>query len=220
MFELCSIMDLLKNHIDQKGYFLTKFESQSEFISLCEKLGNFESNRKGEKALKTLKPLNKNEAHPNSLSSIHGLNRFPFHTDGAHKLIPPRFLAFRYVGTTKIPEPTLLIDFNSKLLSSAENYFINNRIWKINNGFKIFYRSIRNHKFNFIRLDYGCMKLVDKRKEDEEIMTNIISKFKVIEIHWKRNKIMIVDNWRMMHSRPTINPKNKQSRILERININ
>lgn len=217
---LCAIMKLLKKHINQKGYFLTNLESQNEFLDVCKKLGSFQTNRNGGEILKRLKPLNKKEAHPNSLSSIHGLNRFPFHTDGAHKLIPPRFLGFRYVGTSNNPEPTLLIDFKSKQLTSAEKYFLNNRIWKINDGFKIFYSPIKNQQRDFIRLDYGCMELVDKREGDQEIMSGIINKFEVIEVSWIKNKIMIVDNWRMMHSRPRINPKNKQNRILERININ
>lgn len=217
--ELCAIMESLKRQITEKGYYLTSIASKEEFISLCKMLGSFNVNRIGGDELKILKPLSKSEAHPNSLSALYGLSAFPFHTDGAHKLTPPRLLAFRYIGTSANPEPTLLLDFNSRKLNSKEEYFLNNRIWKIHDGRKVFYRSIKNPQSRFLRLDTGCMTLTDNTDEDKEFLRDLINKFDTIRISWKLNKTLIVDNWRMLHSRPQISLINKDKRILERINI-
>lgn len=212
-------MDGMREHIKDYGYFITKTNSQLEFVELCNSLGNFSSNRIGERKIKVLRPLDRNEAHPKSLSSIHGLNPFPFHTDGAHKLVPPRFLAFRYIGKCKFPEPTLLLDFRSQKLTSEEEFFITNRIWKIDDGFKVYYRPIKDALRNLIRYDSGCMSLVDELIEDKNIIERLIEKFHITSISWELNKTMIIDNWRLMHGRPQISRTNKESRILERINI-
>jgi len=209
----------LKEHIEEKGYYITKVDSQKEFIKLCNSLGDFSENRLGDNKLKLLKPLDKSEANSKSLSSIYGLEAFPFHTDGAHKLVPPRYLAFRYIGNCESPEPTLLIDFKSIQLTSDEDYFVNNRIWKVDDGVKVLYRSIKDKERNMIRYDLGCMKLLDEKQEDERVLTNLIDQCDITSISWELNKTMIIDNWRLLHSRPRISEKNKEKRILQRLNI-
>ena len=209
----------LKEHIRANGYYITKVETQKEFIKLCNSLGDFTANRLGDNKLTILKPLDKNEANSKSLSSIYGLEAFPFHTDGAHKLVPPRYLAFRYIGNCESPEPTLLIDFKSIQLTSDEDYFVNNRIWKVDDGVKVLYRSIKDNRRDMIRYDLGCMKVLDEKQEDKKLLANIINKCEITSIPWELNKTMIVDNWRLLHSRPRISKKNKEKRILQRLNI-
>ncbi|MGY5884973.1 hypothetical protein [Modestobacter lacusdianchii] len=45
--------------------------------------------RKGDAAVSVLRPTAAEDAHPRSLSAIHGLGEQPLHTDGAHLQAPP-----------------------------------------------------------------------------------------------------------------------------------
>lgn len=61
--------------------------------------------------VEVLRPLAPEAARPRSLSALHGSNTFPLHTDGAYRLLPPRFivLACQCPGTRSVP--TVLVHF-------------------------------------------------------------------------------------------------------------
>ena len=53
----------------------------------------------GDTSVATLEPQDRHDAHPSSLSAIHGRGAFPLHTDGAHHPVPPDLVLMESVGT-------------------------------------------------------------------------------------------------------------------------
>jgi hypothetical protein len=75
--------------------------------------------RRGDSPVSVLRPTAAEEAHPRSLSAIHGLGEQPMHTDGAHLREPPDYLVFH---ADRPNRPTLLWSEASKLGAHAAGH--------------------------------------------------------------------------------------------------
>src|ERR1035437_5471538 len=63
----------------------------------------------GIRAVQTLTPLRVTDSTPNTYSGNFGTGEFPLHTDLAHWVIPPRYIALRCIsGTASVG--TMLLD--------------------------------------------------------------------------------------------------------------
>jgi len=76
--------------------------------------------RRGDSPVSVLRPTAAEEAHPRSLSAIHGLGEQPMHTDGAHLREPPDYLVFHAERPNRTP--TLLWSEASKLGAHAAGH--------------------------------------------------------------------------------------------------
>jgi len=212
----------MKKEIENIGYWIGEIQSNERFLQLGEKLGNLSNSRSNGNFIDELIPKSKIETKQNSLSKIYGLSEFPYHTDGAYQKNPPRYIALRYIGKVKSKSPTRIKIFDFELLNAEERYFVKNKIWYVTNGFNRFYSSIwslSGSKKNQLRYDPGCMKLVDNHKQQIGKWKSILDKFQEEEIYWEENKTLILDNWRVLHSRVTVLLSEKNTRKIQRINI-
>src|SRR5580704_5709543 len=84
-----------------------------------------------------LAPMDKAKGKPGSLSVIHGLGSFPFHTDGSHLLRPPRFIVLICAASGSAPVPTTLVRFRDLKLGPAERGCLEVTPFLFRNGQKI-----------------------------------------------------------------------------------
>lgn len=159
-------------------------------------------------------------ATPNTYSGMYGLQRFPFHTDLAHWPLPPRYLLLRCInGHEDIP--TLLLD-GRRLIDFLTPDILKRAIFK--------QRRPRNGSLSLLRL-YAPAEVGDLLRWDQAFIkpASKIGDIADRQIRcWlaqadpshvalaRRGDILLVDNWRMLHARPSI-PAGRQNRKIERI---
>jgi alpha-ketoglutarate-dependent taurine dioxygenase len=210
----------IKASLDAKDYFEC-FTSEEEFISLSDSIGKPIPSRKNSGLIDKLLPKSRIDAHPNSLSNIHGAERFPFHTDGAYLDCPPKYMVLRYCAGVENPTPTEILPFVSKL--SNENILILKReMWAVRGRNRNFYTSILTSSPSksdlILRYDNGCMKPIEQTSFFEHLIT--ISLNERIFINWQPGKTLFLNNWRALHARPQVKSDEINTRTLQRILVN
>jgi len=150
-----------------------------------------------------------------SLSKIYGLNSYPFHTDGAQYEIPPRFLLL--INKTKGDNKTKTLLKDGLHLSENNKPLFYNSIFQIRgNGFKELSPIVNNRKIkehSILRYNPVIMDSIIKKKKVE--INKTIESAKEIEISWLPKSYLVIDNWRMLHSRTAVE-ETENSRIIER----
>jgi alpha-ketoglutarate-dependent taurine dioxygenase len=205
------------NHIELEQNFWTTFQADNlnDLLTLAKSIGEIIPSRKNSNDLiDTLTIKSKNNANPKSLSALFGDKDFPFHTDGAYLIEPPKYVILRSPKQvrncpTLICKPTFTIADKDKLTKN---------VWLVNGGRGKFYASIlegNDNDYN-IRFDMACMRpaLADF-KSSADIMVSKIASTNIQEVNWKKNQCVIFNNWKLLHSRA--DATNAAERILERI---
>jgi hypothetical protein len=145
-----------------------------------------------------------------TLSKIYGLDQFPFHTDGAQYTIPPRYIVLENKSEDEEIANTNLID-GFKVSAGQENLFYNSIFEIQGNGFKELTPIINCRKIDkekILRFNPEIMISVIKRKKT--ILNNLINNYPRIKIKWHSNDYLVIDNWRMLHSRDEVNVNSKR----------
>jgi hypothetical protein len=167
-----------------------------------------------------LAPMDKEKAKPSSLSVIHGLGAFPFHTDGAHLLQPPRFLVLICAAPGAAPEPTTLVRFQDLKLGPAERGSLEATPFLFRNGQRSFYSTIYTSTRPFIRFDEGCM--VPTGPEGRRAMAAIADYARGANwsaVHWRAGGVLIIDNWNVMHGRGSAGSEASVDRLILRSSV-
>jgi alpha-ketoglutarate-dependent taurine dioxygenase len=185
-----------------------------EFLNLGKSLGKLIPSRKDGRLLDILTPKKEDEVFKNSLSKTHGLGEFPPHTDCAYLRNPPKYILLRYVGKAKKVAPTIVMRINEKNLNDKEMDFLKRAIWVVRGVEGKFYTTL--FKDGIFRYDAEVMSLISNT---ENLIQPIIEKSDKIKIEWSENKVLILNNWLNLHSRPSIDIDNYKERILQRLNI-
>ncbi|MRX41363.1 hypothetical protein GJU43_18905 [Flavobacterium sp. LC2016-23] len=197
--------------IEKKGWFFGIGNlSNDEFLSILQANTNDTFSIK----TNTLTP-NKSSNSRITLSKIYGLNAFPFHNDGVQNKIPPRFIVLKLKSSEIEVAKTFLLD-GFKLALNNPNIFYHS-IFNINgNGFKELTPLINERIIGkkILRYNPVIMDSILKKKKVE--LEQLIRNSSKIEINWKPKSFLIIDNWRILHSRDSITDQNKE-RIIERI---
>jgi Taurine catabolism dioxygenase TauD, TfdA family len=172
-----------------------------EVLNFARRLGQPISGRKGE-LVESLRPAWPEEASPRSLSAIHGMHPFPFHTDGAHYSRPPRYLVLACIspGTTVVP--TVLNSFKDLGLTEHELARCRTATFLIKNGRRSFYSTILDSMRGFVRFDEACMTptSADAATILEVIRSRLIDR-EPVQIRWRSGDAVVLDNWRILHGR-------------------
>lgn len=167
-----------------------------------------------------LLPLAPEEAHPRFLSALHGSNGFPLHTDGAHRLLPPRFivLACQCPGTRGVP--TILIRFSDIRMTNREKCRCEGAPFLVSNGRHSFYTTIVQPARDLVRFDVGCM--LPARREAALVQAAIqrqLDGCTATVIHWREGDVLVVDNRNVLHGRGDAAITASPDRRLERLSI-
>lgn len=159
-------------------------------------------------------------ATPNTYSGIFGLERFPFHTDLAHWLLPPRYLLLRCVrGFADVL--TLLLDGHD-LVESVTLDILMRAIVKPRrprNGAITLLRLCESTDDGYrLRWDEIFLKPASKvgNIADQRVREHLIDSEPMSIGLARPGDMLLIDNWRMLHARSVI-PAGREDRRIERI---
>lgn len=190
-----------------------------EVSELGRSLGQVGANRNGV-AVEVLKPTASEDAYANSQSARHGARQIPLHTDGAHRLVPPRFIILACVEPSCVSVPTVLSPFAGCPLSDGERLELESAPVTYKNGRRSFHSTIINRDRAFIRFDLGCMIFPDCRSEAvANLFLSRANESKVYAHQWRSGDVLIFDNYSILHGRGDIDQEATADRKLLRVSV-
>jgi L-asparagine oxygenase len=204
-----------KRTLETQGYVCGLVSSTETLLSLASDLGSPVPMRRNSPIVDFLTPTSQLNANPNSLSSRHGLGSFPFHTDCASWLTPARYIILRLHSQVS-DSSTVLVDCNKFLESPALSRQYREGLFKVVNGKNSFLAPILNDQF--IRIDQDCMEPANRAsvalfQEFSEWCEDSIK----LEISWEQHQCVVIDNWRVVHSRKSASSETNSNRTLNRV---
>ena len=209
-----------QSELETQGWVSVPVSPQIDFIEFVRCLGDPVRSRRDGSVVDRLVPK-ENNGRP-SLSQTYGLGRFPFHTDMAYARRPPRYVCLLSREPNSVS--TLLLDTANWQLSSAEQTLLQNEVWSVDNGRIRFLTSVLRPSIlktgYTIRYDSACMRpaLSGGGRGAEALLIDLIKSGTFRCIVWNRARLVIIDNWRMLHGRDAI-PSSYTTRCIERISI-
>lgn len=197
------------------SYFLDQLDNLPDALqALATQLGQPVRGRNSQ-TVEVLTPKNTDEAHRNSLSNKYGKDALPFHIDMAHQRVPSRYLIFACSSANGEIAPTLLLETSSLELTLEASNALDNAVFLIKNGRRSFYANIKKSGVPYLRWDPGCMFPQDASAtaiaRELSDLSNI-SDVKVI--NWSVGALLMVDNWRMLHSRGVVHGEHGNRTLL------
>lgn len=175
---------------------------REHLITLAAQLGTPVATRASGNVCETLKPTDAHFAHPHSLSGIYSLGEFPLHSDTAHWMTPCRFLIVACLSPGSGNRPSLLLDTQQLALDQEQISLLQRTPLRVTNGRNSFFSTILAKNRPFVRFDPGCMTPLTA---DGRRALAVFSKSRwpdhVETIYWHEGKVLVIDNWRLLHGR-------------------
>lgn len=166
-----------------------------------------------------LAPTASKAARPGTMSSIFGLGEFPLHTDTAHWPTPARYVVLRSAGM-RHDRPTLLASSESLRKSQKHGLLVRRSVWTAKGPIGLFYCSMIFSAVgeSGVRLDLCCMRPYNHSARIVlDSMAELLPVKERIEVGWRPNLTLVVDNWRMLHGRGSALGSDEGERIIERV---
>jgi hypothetical protein len=113
----------------------------------------------------------------------------------------------------------LLLDFRGTL-NGKNNKVLRSEIWRIRGGARPFLSPIVGD--DFLRFDPCIMKpAISGRSIAVEVVDSILRESPKVAFEWERERVLMLDNHRMVHSREAepAGTKEREQRTLERVLI-
>jgi hypothetical protein len=173
-------------------------------------------NRASGPTVSVLRPTSQAAARPGSLSAIHGLDKQPLHTDGAHLRQPPDIVVL--VATSPTPVATLVRRiFRSRGRTDVWPPHLDDGVFLVQSGRDSFYTTARVDQG--VRFDSGCMTPCDQRAR--QLSDYILRLSDDAEEHqWiAANQVLVIDNRRTVHGRAAASSPGDRDRALNRISF-
>jgi hypothetical protein len=114
------------------------------------------ASRFGGSVIDVLEPRSPSNASPRSLSANYGLGHFPFHIDGAHWRIPPRYVLLACAANSDPECATLLWKWRSGIAAADLRLFAD-ALYRVQDRSRSFYAQAFPGSRAFLRADPGCM---------------------------------------------------------------
>lgn len=203
----------LMNKRELKSNGWTAFTGQpgSSLLDVAKGMGQPVPPRPDRPLVRVLKPLERNEAEPGSLSAIRGRGAFSFHTDCAYFRKPPSLILFRAVRPSNVA--TILLD--GLLVVQSFESVARDAIFKVRGLRKYFLCNLLSG--NRLRWDQECMVPADRAAhEASSKLTEMSTRLRPEQFVWSDTEaILVVDNCRMLHGRE--NAESDAARTLESV---
>ncbi|MDG1287905.1 MAG: hypothetical protein P8P30_10165 [Rickettsiales bacterium] len=154
-------------------------------------------------------------ARPNTLSHTFGLNQFPFHTDAASAVIPPKYIILfappLRTTNTLVLSPLKHSSLDAKTCQKAAfRVFDSHRA----HSYK-FWNLARN--LDYIRFNPLIMQPINNEAEKvAAILKNDLDR--AIEISWRETRFLVINNHKILHSREKVKESDAHS-YLRRIMV-
>ena len=197
--------------LDSAGWVVVP-SSAVHVLEVARSLGIPVPSRFGRGLVDVLVPVSQERAHPRSLSGIYGLGALPFHIDTAHWAVPCRYVLLSLAEAADTSTGTMLLNW-SGLFTQAEQRRLAAAVLLVRNGHRSFYAPILDTQRGLLRCDPGCT--VPASRDAQEVMTMVAERSGAgaASVHmWSKEDLLIVDNWRTLHSRPPT-PNSSQRRL-------
>lgn len=197
--------------------------SESDFLrrlhEIAVELGYVVATRPGGTTCDALEPTSSAAARVRSLSKIYNVGEFPLHNDTAHWLIPCRYIVLGCVNPGRTSCATLLMDTKRIRLKSDQENLLHSTPLCVRNGRRSFFSTILSKDRPFIRYDKGCMTPTSSIGNSAlDIFLRKNWPDQVEFICWKKGLVLVIDNWRVLHGRESVNTKGSERKLF-RISI-
>lgn len=162
------------------------------------------ANRRGQDVVSLLRPVDRADAQPSSLSATYGLTEQPLHTDGAHLSRPPNLIALHCANTS----PTSTLIWRLGQLPSDLVDAVQSGVFLVRDGRRSFC-AVALLPNGGIRYDPGCMTPLDERSSRlAEFLRN--KSPTVVRHQWHTpNTVLLIDNRRCLHGRASVIDKTR-----------
>ncbi len=209
-----------RQEIIEKGWLEICLPTTYSLAEFAANIGTILPDAKGN--LTTVLKQKKADSVTNSLSSRFGYGAFPFHTDGVGFPVPPNILLLRALDLDKSQQSTDINVVSWPEEGSKDYSLLANTPIIFNLGATRFYSPILNraglNRTEFIRYNPCCMVYPPIAKvELEKAIETLLEKAKIKKIQWVEEKIIAINNWRVLHGRGQVtHVKYIGNRTLER----
>lgn len=208
--------------LSEKGWSLVEAAENTNFLSIASELGRAIPSRLGGSLVDSLRPKSQENSPKACMSAIHGLGRFPFHTDGAYLRTPPRFIVMRLAVGAMSRRCTLLQDSSDLRLSMEDLGTLEHDVWIVTGPRRPFLSSILttdwHRRTRIIRYDPCCMTLAHRGfVRSRRLIESALEHTEPARIAWTAGWALIVDNWRILHGRDRSLVDDSATRCLERV---
>lgn len=211
--------------LQTQGWFSSSLEitSEQEFrehlLAMARELGTPLPTRTGDTMCDTLSPIAASDAKPRSLSRIYAAGEFPLHNDTAHWLTPCRYIILACLCPGDDNRPTVLLDTAKLPLNSSQRLLLQSAPLRVSSGRNSFFSTVLSKARKFARYDPGCMTATTADgAEALAVLSRGNWQNDIATFHWEPGKLLVVDNWRILHGRSAASATD-QNRKLLRITI-
>ena len=153
-----------------------------------------------------------------TLSTTYGCSSFPYHTDGAHYILPPRWIILQYKGNASSRFATLFYD--TMLIDRTEfDDILHRHMYKVNSKEGVFLTTVINNAIwsePIVRWNKLLMKKIygERSLDFDDLITS-----PSLRVEWTKGKTVIFDNWRLLHAREEVGFEERETRIIERFSL-
>lgn len=213
------------DQLEKQGWSEFSVEVDTDLVELAKSIGQPVRSRMDGPLLDRLTPKPETSAHPRSMSAVHGLGPFPFHTDAAYMRLPPRYMLMRLAAGAVSDRATLLCPFSELPLSRDDIRLLRNDVWLVDGGRGPFYSTILNETVSrggsILRLDPCCMRpAAPSFAKSFEVLSRAIERVTPHSVAWTPGRALLIDNWRVLHARASaVDATAVSRRVLERVLI-
>ena len=214
-------LSLLVHHLDTFGFHIFDWFVDAPIESFANMLGHPVASTPGRPMVDLLVPQSALNSLPGTLSSIHGTEAFPFHSETAHWRRPVDLVVLKCVNPGAGNRPTQLIDGLNIGLGDSEITLLERSLMLVKNGSKSFYAPLAKRERGQVafRYDRACMKpssIADQLPL--QVFEQAIAEATRTLVNWKTGRCLVFDNRRLLHSRAA-SPVLDADRQIERIYI-
>ncbi|WP_196494195.1 TauD/TfdA family dioxygenase [Burkholderia stagnalis] len=197
---------LIKN-LERDGFatdFFSADQAQLEthLTTLASSLGKVTRGRRREVEL--LEPVERQHAHPRSLSASFGKGDFPWHMDTAHFTEPVRFVVLACADCSDGAAPTLLTPWRREISSLFIDDDATSALFRVRNGRSSFYTGLIGSRERYLRYDPGCMTAANEAGQRVLARLSEWSPATQYMFEWQPGAVLVIDNWNMLHRRASV----------------
>lgn len=194
-------------------------DPERSLLALADTLGQVVRSRPRSDLIDRLRPARAEATRLPSLSRRYGTGAFPLHTDTAHWLTPARYILVGCLHPGRQRRATLLIQFQSLQFNPQEEVLLRSGVFLVRNGRASCYSTILSDERPYVRFDPGCMfpATADGHKANRILQERIVAS-RPTRIDWTQGKLVILDNWRLLHGRESA--REDEGRVLLRVLVN
>lgn len=193
----------LSEWLSSAGYLVIDGVALTDLLPLVQVFGLLQPDPRDGVLVKDIHPQSRDAANTNTLSSRYGLGAFPFHTEAAYLRRPPKFVVLYCMNPGRGARATLVLD-SVALFSSLPRYR-GEATWLVRAGRRPFLCEALwgcpPAGFG-IRYDRECLLPRGPAAQREDaLIEGYIASSRPIEIQWMPQRLLLLDNHRMLHGR-------------------